>query len=65
MKKTFDAVTFQRERRKALSAKLANMSPKEIVKYFQSEPLIPSRRMRARATAHNKQKHDVRIKSLG
>jgi hypothetical protein len=36
MKKPFDAVKFQRERRTQLSRKLAAMSPEEILKYFRS-----------------------------
>ena len=65
MKKTFDSVTFQRERRKALSAKLANMSTKEIVKYFQTMPSPPPRPVRSRATAHNKRNNGARNKSRG
>ena len=65
MKKTFDAVTFQRERRKTLSAKLAKMSPEQIVKYFQSMEMTPRRRVRSRATAHNTRNNGVRFKSHG
>lgn len=48
MTKKFDAVKFQRERRKASSEKLSRMSLKEIVKHFQHTPSMPTRRKRAR-----------------
>ena len=65
MKKSFDSVKFQRERRTRLSAKLADMSPKEMVKYFQTMPSPPPRPVRSRATAHNKRNKGARNKSRG
>jgi hypothetical protein len=60
MNKTFDSVKFQRQRRWTLSAKVARMSPKEIVEYFQSTPPTVARRRRASgATAHSMQKRDT------
>ena len=53
MNKPFDTVKFQRERRKAMSAKLAKKSAKEIVKYFETNLPPIKRRRRSRATAHN------------
>jgi hypothetical protein len=37
IKKTFDAVKFQREQRQRLSEKLANMTKEEIVEYFKKK----------------------------
>lgn len=55
MNKTFDSVRFQRQRRRTLSVKVARMSPKEIVEYFQSTPpTFPRRRRGSHARARAK-----------
>lgn len=36
-KKTFDAVKFMREQRDRISKDIMNLSPEEIVKYFESK----------------------------
>lgn len=50
MNKKFDAVKFQRERRRNLAEKLTKMTPKEIVNFFKSSLPTTSRRKRMRAT---------------
>ena len=44
MKKTFDAVEFQRKRRAELSRKFEKMTPKEIMEYLKRHS-IPSRKI--------------------
>lgn len=39
-KKTFDAVKFMREQRDRISKDIMNLSPEEIVKYFEDKPGI-------------------------
>ncbi len=41
MKKTFDAVKFQRERRAELSRKFEGMTPKEIIEYLRRHAIQP------------------------
>ena len=61
MTKKFDAVKFQRQRRRALSTKLGKMSPKDILNYFQTSPSITTKPKRSRATAHNNRSHGAHI----
>ncbi|MBI4549080.1 MAG: hypothetical protein HY707_13940 [Ignavibacteriae bacterium] len=51
MNKMFDAVKFQRERRRSLAEKLTKMTPKEMVKFFKSFGPATSRRKRMRTTS--------------
>lgn len=43
MKKTFDAVEFQRKRRAELSRKFEKMTPKEVIEYLKKHPVRPRR----------------------
>jgi hypothetical protein len=51
MKKTFDAVEFQRERRAELSRKLAKMTPEEAIEYFRKS-VKPMKKKDTKSSRH-------------
>ncbi len=51
MKKTFDAVEFQRKRRAELSRKFEKMTPKEVIEYLKKHS-VQSRRL-PKGTRHS------------